>query len=228
MKTNLKKIIFAVLFFALILLVFFNKESLRVDLLADFLVTLGVWAPFAFIIVYSIVPVLFIPGTLLTVLAGFVFGFFWGTVYSVIGATIGSTLAFLTARYIASDWVEKHSHGSLSKIKQGVERQGWRYIAFTRLVPIFPFTILNHIFGLTKISALTYAVSTFIFIIPTTIAYVYIGHVGQEATKGSQDLLFKAAVVLVLLLLLSLVPRFSEIIAKKKSLTKLDSLNSFK
>jgi uncharacterized membrane protein YdjX (TVP38/TMEM64 family) len=65
---------------------------------------------------------------------------------------MGATLAFLIARYLAADWVERRLAGRLQEIKAGVERAGWRFVAFVRLVPLFPFNLLNYALGLTRLS----------------------------------------------------------------------------
>lgn len=173
--------------------------------LDSLLVQLGPWAPPVFILVYAVAPLLFIPGTAMTLLGGFLFGLQWGFVYSLIGNTIGSSLAFLVGRYIARDWTEEHSHAMLIKMKRNIEKDGWRYVALTRLVPIFPYSILNYAFGLTKISLLTFALTSFISLIPGTLAYSYVGYVGQEAAEGSQDLLMKVSIALTLIIIISFI-----------------------
>jgi len=207
MKIDIKKLALLLLIITLVVFGIVNREHINKENLDTLLTGLGVWAPLVFIAIYSLAPVIFFPGTILTLLAGFLFGPLWGTIYVLIGATIGSSLAFLTARYIASDWVEGHTHGMLTKIKAGVEEQGWRFVAFTRLVPLFPFTILNYAFGLTKIPLITYALSSFIFMAPGTFAYVYIGYVGQEAASGSKDLILKISIALGFLLFISFIPK---------------------
>ena len=208
MKFNLKKIVLVSLIIAFAVLGFVNRESITRANLDALLLGLGIWAPFVYILIYSIAPVVFFPGTILMILSGFLFGPLWGTVYTMIGATIGSTLAFLVARYIARDWVEKQNMTMLTSVKMKVEEQGWRFLAFARLLPIFPFTILNFAFGLTNMSAMTFAVTSFIFMTPLTFVYVYLGYVGQKASEGSQYLLAKVSAAAALLILASFLPKF--------------------
>ncbi|MDA0771496.1 MAG: TVP38/TMEM64 family protein [Cyanobacteria bacterium] len=208
MKFDLKKIVLVSFILVFAILGFVNRESLARENLDALLLGLGLWAPFVYILIYSIAPVVFFPGTILTILSGFLFGPLWGTVYTMIGATIGSTLAFLVARYVARDWVEKQNITMLTSIKTKVEEQGWRFLAFARLLPVFPFTILNFAFGLTNMSAMTFAVTSFIFMTPLTFVYVYLGYVGQEASEGSQYLIGKLSVAVALLILASFLPKF--------------------
>lgn len=209
---KLKKLALILLIIILAVLIVLNREQFTQENLSGLLAYLGPWAPVAFILLYAIVPVLFIPGTVMTLLGGFIFGLYWGFIYSLIGGTIGASLAFLMGRYLAEDWTEQHSHAMLIEVKKGIEKDGWRYIAFTRLVPVFPYSILNYAFGLTKIHIWTFTLTSFICLIPGTLAYSYIGHVGQEAAEGSQGMLIKISIALALILVISF--------ARKKVKTK--------
>ena len=94
---------------------------------------------------------LFVPGSVLTVAGGALFGPIWGTLWNLTGATLGATLAFVIARYVASDWVAARSGERLGRLMRGVEEEGWRFVAFVRLVPLFPFNLMDYAFGLTRI-----------------------------------------------------------------------------
>ena len=72
--------------------------------------------------------------------------------YTITSATIGACLAFLISRYIARDWIEKKlSSPRWKRLEQGVDKHGWKIVAFTRLIPLFPFNLLNYALGLTRI-----------------------------------------------------------------------------
>ncbi len=202
-KINFKKISLILFIVVFAIVIVLNREYCTQEYLNSLLAYLGPWSPLVFILLYSLAPVLFIPGTVMTLIGGFIFGIYWGFLYSMIGGVIGASLAFLVGRYIADDWAEEKSHAMLRDVKRGVEKDGWRYIAFTRLVPIFPYSILNYAFGLTKISLLTFALTSFISLIPGTLAYSYIGYVGQEAAKCSQGLLLQISLVIGLIVLIS-------------------------
>src|SRR5262249_55936736 len=102
---------------------------------------LGVWGPLVFVGVYSLAPALWVPGAVLTLAGGALFGPLLGALLSLAGATVGATVAFLLARSVAADWVEQRLGRRLQAIKAGVEREGWRFVAFVRLVPVFPFNL---------------------------------------------------------------------------------------
>src|SRR4030065_574344 len=117
-------------------------------------------APLLFMGIYAISTVLFLPGSVLTIAGGVLFGPVWGTFYSLTGATIGATIAFLTARYLASDLILRKTGGRLRRLINGVEAEGRRFVAFVRLVPLFPFNLLNYALGLTRIRLLHYVVTS--------------------------------------------------------------------
>ena len=159
----------------------------------------GLWAPLLFMLGYAVSAILFIPGTVFTLAGGALFGPVWGTLYNLTGATAGAVCAFLVARYLAADWVAAKTGGRLRRVIDGVEREGWRFVAFTRLVPIFPFNALNYAFGLTRVPLLHYFLATFVCMAPGAAAYTYIGFVGREALAGGGDLIRKGLLALALL-----------------------------
>ena len=134
---------------------------------------LGWLAFIIFFFAYIIVCIFFLPGTPLTLLGGIVFGPLLGTLYTVTSASAGLAISFLIARYTMRDlMLEKlGSSDAFTKIDQGVKEQGWRILVITRLVPVFPFSIQNYIYGLTDIKFLTYWGLSTLFIIPGTAAY---------------------------------------------------------
>jgi len=167
----------------------------------------GIWAPLLFMAVYALAAVLFLPGTLLTLAGGALFGPVLGTLYNLTGATIGATLAFLIARYLASDWIAERTGGRLKQLINGVEDEGWRFVAFTRLVPLFPFNLLNYALGLTRIKLSHYLLATYTCMLPGAMAYTYLGYAGREAVGGGEGLIQKALLALALLAVVAFLPR---------------------
>ncbi|SCZ59482.1 TVP38/TMEM64 family protein [Thiohalomonas denitrificans] len=144
----------------------------------------GFWAPLLFVAIFALGVVLFVPSTLMMLAGGALFGPYWGVLYNLAGATTGAVLAFIAARYITSDWVRRQTHGRLRQVIRGAEKEGWRFVAFTRLVPVFPFALLNYAFGLTRISLSIYVLTTFTFLGPGSFAYAYLGFAGREVVEG--------------------------------------------
>ena len=190
MELNYKKIIFILLLLIGIIFAIINRENFNSENIKNYLDSFGNLAPLVFIFIYIISTVFFLPGLILTILAGVLFGPFFGTIYSIIGATIGATLAFLIAKTIAIEKVEKMIEGKkLDYLKKSVEDEGWKFVAYTRLVPLFPFNLLNYAFGLTKIKLIDYVWSSFIFMLPGTFAYVYLGFTGSEILNNESNLI---------------------------------------
>jgi uncharacterized membrane protein YdjX (TVP38/TMEM64 family) len=141
----------------------------------------------AFGLLYVLAAILFIPGSLLTLGAGAVFGLFHGTLVVIISATLGAGAAFLVGRYLARDWVSAKIEGNekFQAVDEAVAREGWKIVGLMRLSPIFPFNLLNYMFGLTQVSLKDYVAASFVGMIPGTIMYVYIGSLaGDLATLG--------------------------------------------
>jgi uncharacterized membrane protein YdjX (TVP38/TMEM64 family)/Fe-S oxidoreductase len=179
---------------------YLNQEELRA-----FIAAYGALAPAIYILVYALAPVLFLPGLPLTIAGGILFGPFWGVVYAITGATIGASLAFLVARYAARNWVAAKLTGPRwARLDSEVARHGWKVVAFTRLVPAFPFNLLNYAFGLTGIPFVTYAATSFVCMLPACIAFIVFSSSLLGLVRGSVSP--TALVGIVLVILVSLLP----------------------
>jgi uncharacterized membrane protein YdjX (TVP38/TMEM64 family) len=175
------------------------RDQLSVEQLTGWVRQLGWLAPLVFIACYAIATVFFLPGLLFTLAGGVLFGPLYGTLYNLVGATIGATLAFLTARYIAYDWVTQRTGNRLQQLVKGVEEEGWRFVAFVRLVPLFPFNLLNYALGLTRLRLSHYIITSFIFMAPGGAAYTYLGYAGREVAGGGEDFIKKALLALAVI-----------------------------
>jgi uncharacterized membrane protein YdjX (TVP38/TMEM64 family) len=138
--------------------------------------SLGALGPIAYIVIYNLATLLFIPGSLLTLKGGCLFGLLWGSVYVLIAAIIGATLAFIIGRYLSRDWVAQQidRHPKFKAIDLAVAKEGWKIVLLTRLCPLFPFNLLNYAFGITQVSLKDYILGSF-GIVPGTVMYAYIG-----------------------------------------------------
>lgn len=136
---------------------------------------LGPWGPVAFVVLYAAAVVAFVPAAPLTLAAGAIFGLARGVVYVFVAATLGSALAFLVARYVARAAVERRLTGNrFAAIDQAVGAAGRKVVFLLRLSPVFPFTLLNYVLGLTRVGFGDYMLGAF-GMIPGTILYVYYG-----------------------------------------------------
>jgi uncharacterized membrane protein YdjX (TVP38/TMEM64 family) len=154
------------------------------DMLAkalEWMDALGPTGPALFILIYIVACVLFVPGSALTLGAGAIFGVVRGSVFVSIGSTLGATAAFLVGRYVARDWVARRiaRNDKFAAIDQAVGREGWKIVGLTRLSPVFPFSLLNYAYGLTKVSLRDYVLASWIGMMPGTVMYVYIGSLAR-------------------------------------------------
>ena len=148
---------------------------------------LGPWGAVAFFIIYLGAVIATIPGTIFGVIAGALFGSVNGVILISISSTVGASLTFLIARYFARDAVAKllAKNDTMRKLDQLTKDHGVTMVAITRLVPLFPFTLLNYGFGLTKISFKTYVFWSWLCMIPGTIIFVVgADAITQAITRG--------------------------------------------
>lgn len=171
---------------------------------------IGLWGPVIYSLLYIVVCLFFLPKLPITLLAGLVFGPVWGTIWASLGATAGATVSFLISRYVAREMI-KNKFGAkeqYQKIERGVEKYGWRMLVITRLIPIFPFNIQNHLYGLTNIKLMTYVFVSWLGMLPATIVYCFAAGVIIEGAKNMQNAFIYLAIAIVVFILISLLPKF--------------------
>lgn len=183
-----------------------NRDRLDLAALDAWLSDLGFWAPLAYLGLYAVGTIAFLPGALFALAGGALFGPVWGSLLNLVGATIGASLAFLVARYLAGAWVAARTGGRLKRLVEGVEAEGWRFVAFVRLVPLFPFNLTNYALGLTRIQFIAYVVTSFICMAPGAIAYTWLGHAGREALAGDASAIRYGLMALGLLAAIAFLP----------------------
>ncbi len=156
---------------------------------------LGVWGPVVFVVGYALAAIAFVPGSILTLAAGAIFGVVRGALYVFVAAVLGACGAFLVARYLARDAVERRlaANARFAAIDRAVGREGRKIVFLLRLSPVFPFNLLNYALGLTRVRFADYVVAS-IGMIPGTILYVYYGKLaGDVATLASGTAVEKGA-----------------------------------
>jgi len=146
---------------------------------------LGVWGPVVVALFYIVACVFFIPGSIVTLGAGFLFGTVVGTITVSIGSTMGAAAAFLVGRFLMREMVEKKVKGNprFAAIDRGVGEQGFKIVLLSRLSPVLPFILLNYAYGLTKVSFWRYVLASWIGMLPGTIMYVYFGSTAGQLAK---------------------------------------------
>lgn len=203
----LKRVLVILLVIVAILAIRFTEATryLQQDELKALIHGYGVLAPAIYMLFYTIAPALFLPGLPITIVGGILFGPIWGVVYTIIGATAGACVAFLISRYVARGWIErKLTSPRWRQLDEGVKKQGWKIVAFTRLIPLFPFNLLNYAFGLTNIKFIHYALASFIFMLPACIAFIVFSSSLLDLIKGKLSSTF--IIGLGLVVIVSLIP----------------------
>ena len=156
---------------------------------------LGPWGPVLFVFLYVLATVLLVPGSALTLGAGAVFGVMRGSLVVSLASTLAATAAFLLGRYLARDAVARKiaGHENFATLDKAVAEEGWKIVVLTRLSPVFPYTLLNYAFGLTRVKLGHYVLASWIGMAPGTVMYVYLGSLAQVSvgerrrTSGEWD-----------------------------------------
>jgi len=183
-------------------------EGVTPQILETWILSFGIWAPIGFVLLYAVSTVAMVPGGIFDLVGGAVFGPYFGSLYNWLGGTLGAALALLVARYIARDWLEARAGPRLQSVMRSVDEEGWRFVAFVRLVPIFPYAIVNYLLGLTRIPFHHYVAATLVFMAPSTVAYTWLGFAGRQVMAGDTHQIRYAFIALALLGVLIFVPRF--------------------
>ncbi len=146
------------------------------EALVDFVDQQGILAILAFIVIYAVSTALSLPGgAVLTVTGGFLFGTWFGTLYAVIGATAGAIAVFLIAKTSLGDMLRAKAGPALRKMEAGFRENALSYLLVLRLIPLFPFFLVNIVPAFLGVPLRTYALATFFGIIPGAFVFASVG-----------------------------------------------------
>ena len=144
--------------------------------LVSFVADNAVWAVIIFVAIYIAAAIFALPGTLvLTIAGGFLFGIWWGTLWAVIGATIGATLLFLAARSALGKSIRNRAGPILRKMEAGFRDDAFSYMLSLRLLPGFPFFIVNIVPAFVGVRLRTFVLATVVGILPGSFAFASVG-----------------------------------------------------
>jgi len=226
-KKSIIKPILGIILVLLVIAVFYLRKKDYIpssEIIFNFLKSHSILAPLLFILLYSIMPSLFMPTLPLNIGAGFLWGPFWGSIYSIIGSTIGSAPGFLISRYIAGDYFKyRFNFKAWNYILDKVDKNSWKVVAFTRITPIFPSTVLSYLFGITAIPFLEYLWATFIFMLPICIAFSVLGSSIREFVLiGNLKGIIAGIIIAIvaLFILFGLKPIIKNLLPKNEVLTE--------
>jgi len=163
-------------------------------------------APLIYLVIHIAASLLFVPRTLLAILAGLLFGMGPGIAWAATGSVAGAVAGFLVARYINSGLLDLDRNRRVQAVLDRVERGGWRAVALLRLIPVMPHSLGNYGLGLTRMRLAPYAFGSLVGQLPMTVAYVDFGAAGERALLGSADWIAPAAIGAAMLALSLLLP----------------------
>ncbi|RME92605.1 MAG: TVP38/TMEM64 family protein [Verrucomicrobia bacterium] len=148
----------------------------------------GAWGILVFVVAYVVAAVLLIPGSALTLGAGAVFGLLRGTVIVSVASTLAAAAAFLIGRHGAREAVARRLEANprFAALDRAVAEEGWKIVLLTRLSPVFPYTLLNYAFGLTRVKFSHYVLASWVGMLPGTVMYVYLGTLARVAADRSR------------------------------------------
>ena len=225
MKKNRGKIFFELVFFTIIIVGYifdFNKilsfdtikatyQDIQILINKNYILYYS-----AFFILYIVVTAFALPISLIkTLLAGALFGFWPGLILVSFASSIGSTFCFLFSRYALRAYIQKRFSNYLEKINKGIETDGWLYLLFLRLSPIFPFFIINLVFGLTKMKTLEFYVVSQIGMFIATAIFVNAGVQISNLNSLEEILSFKIVASLTVIGLFPLLVKYIYKMIKK-------------
>ena len=225
MKKNRGKIFFGLVFFTIIIVGYifdFNKilsfdtikatyQDIQILINKNYILYYS-----AFFILYIVVTAFALPISLIkTLLAGALFGFWPGLILVSFASSIGSTFCFLFSRYALRAYIQKRFSNYLDKINKGIETDGWLYLLFLRLSPIFPFFIINLVFGLTKMKTLEFYVVSQIGMFIATAIFVNAGVQISNLNSLEEILSFKIVASLTVIGLFPLLVKYIYKMIKK-------------
>ncbi len=164
-------------------------------------------APLVFLGVHVVASLLFVPRTMLGLVAGLIFGLWWGVIWAALGSVCGAVAGFLVSRYVNSGLIDLESLPRLGPILQRAEAGGWRAVTVLRLIPVIPHSLTNYALGLTRLSLGGYAVGSLLGQLPMTIAYVSFGAAGEQMSHGGRSWLVPGLIGAVALGASILLPR---------------------
>jgi uncharacterized membrane protein YdjX (TVP38/TMEM64 family) len=141
----------------------------------------GAWGAVGYPFLFALCNLLLLPGGILCVGGGFFFGLWWGFFIVMVGNMIAAAVAFVISRSVGQEWLRRKisQHPKLRALEPAVEKEGWKIVVLSQLHPFFPTSLVNYLFGLTRIPFRTYMLWVAIGRTPGIFLYVYLGTLGQ-------------------------------------------------
>ena len=196
---------------------YFTKTTYTTEDIIHLITSYKILGPVLFVVIYAVLTAALVPTLPLNIAAGFVWGTLFGTVFSVVAATSGSLIAFYVARYISREYILGKLDGKIWVfIREEIEKNEWKIVAFTRINPIFPFGLVNYFFGALNVRQATYLWCTLLFIVPPSLVFSAIGSslnefvISDDITNKINNILLVSFLVTLLIAIKLYFSRYSK------------------
>ncbi len=204
------KVKIAILGVVLILLFVF-RDYLNIDTLVSVIETVqeNRFAPILFVLIYAVAVTFMIPASALTLIAGPIFGFWEGLFLTIIGSNIGCHLSYHAAKLIGKDAVGKFvkSGSFIENAQESAKKNGFIFMMYARLIPIFPFAVVNYLSGIIGIKYRDYAIATFLGMIPGSAVYVYLGYSAANIKENPLGIIVSIGVLVLFTVVVTIVKK---------------------
>ncbi|NWH08043.1 MAG: TVP38/TMEM64 family protein [Alphaproteobacteria bacterium] len=179
----------AIIFAIGLVAVFLNRDAIGAAEIIEWSRRHALWETLlAFLGLHILASLFFIPRLFLGLAAGALFGVWMGTIVAIIGATLGGLAGFWIVRFVSSDTVHVEETPTIGPWLEKAEAFGWRFVLVVRLIPVLPHSLINYVFGLSRVTTLGYVIGSALGMLPTAIIYVNMGATGAEILSGrTQD-----------------------------------------
>lgn len=204
MKDFIKKYYKLLIFLGIVAILVFSplKSMINTDYLSAQLNNIkdSPYAPLIYVLIYIAGVVVALPGIVLTALSGPLFGFWKGAILVIIGSNLGCQLTFFISRYMGRDFVVRFikDESFADKISKKIEQNGLIVMFYLRLLPLFPFNVVNYISGLTNIKYAHYTLATFVGMLPGTLVYVYLSATVAEVKSNPIGVVISVGLLILL------------------------------
>jgi uncharacterized membrane protein YdjX (TVP38/TMEM64 family) len=210
-RRHLRLLFFVAIVMALFVGSFFLPTAQWLLAFREWVESQGIWGALVYAGMYVVCTVLFVPGSPLTIGAGYLYGPLWGTIVAWLAATAGASLAFLVGRYVARDQVQTWIKGKpkFAALDGAIARKGGWIVLLLRLSPVFPFNLLNYALGLTGVRFRSYLLASWVGMLPGTIAFVLVGYAGKQSLEGGEKVWYWAIAAAVTLIVTFFITRLA-------------------
>ncbi len=224
MKTKTIVKICIVLF--IIILIFLFRDYINIQAMLDMLdnVKNNRYAPLIFVLIYAISVTLIVPAGALTLISAPLFGFWYGLLLTIIGSNLGCHLSYLLGKLLGEDFVKKFikSGSFIAKAKDKATANGFIFMMYARLIPLFPFAAVNYLSAIIGIKYKHYTIATFIGMIPGSFVYVYLGYSASNISENPLGLAVSISVLVLFTLAVTFIKKRAD---KKESGTNNENVD---